>query len=109
MCRGLKRTRLQYRINSVRGQVTIPPNARVVNATGKFLLPGLWESQTAYSWYFGEAMLNHGITSSIDVGTEAEVAVPHRDAVLHGKDLAPVQRSSSRGGECRRKSSAPPS
>src|SRR6266850_704390 len=34
-------------------------------------------------------MLNHGITSSIDVGTEAEVAVPHRDAVLHGKDLAP--------------------
>ncbi|HKC56900.1 MAG TPA: amidohydrolase family protein, partial [Vicinamibacterales bacterium] len=57
--------------------------------TGKFVLPGLWESQTAYSWYFGEAMLNHGITSSIDVGTEAEVAVPHRDAVLHGKDLAP--------------------
>jgi len=70
-------------------QVAVPPNARVINATGKFVLPGLWESQTAYSWYFGEAMLNHGITSSIDVGTEAEVAVPHRDAVLHGKDLAP--------------------
>jgi len=72
-----------------KGQVTYPSNARIVNATGKFVLPGLWESQTAYSWYFGEAMLNHGITSSIDVGTEAEVAVPHRDAVLHGKDLAP--------------------
>ena len=72
-----------------RGQVAIPPNARLINAAGKFVLPGLWESQTAYSWYFGEAMLNHGITSSIDVGTEAEVAVPHRDAVLHGKDLAP--------------------
>jgi Amidohydrolase family len=72
-----------------KGQVATPPNARVINATGKFVLPGLWESQTAYGWYFGEAMLNHGITSSIDVGTEAEVAVPHRDAVLHGKDLAP--------------------
>ena len=72
-----------------KGQVAVPPNARVINATGKFVLPGLWESQTAYSWYFGEAMLNHGITASIDVGTEAEVAVPHRDAVLHGKDLAP--------------------
>jgi len=72
-----------------KGQVTVPANARVINAAGKFVLPGLWESQTAYSWYFGEAMLNHGITSSIDVGTEAEVAVPHRDAVLHGKDLAP--------------------
>ena len=72
-----------------KGQAKVPANARVINAAGKFVLPGLWESQTAYSWYFGEAMLNHGITSSIDVGTEAEVAVPHRDAVLHGKDLAP--------------------
>ena len=72
-----------------KGQLAIPANARVINAAGKFVLPGLWESQTAYSWSFGEAMLNHGITSSIDVGTEAEVAVPHRDAVLHGKDLAP--------------------
>jgi hypothetical protein len=72
-----------------KGQVTVPAGARVINATGKFVLPGLWESQTAYAWYFGEAMLNYGITSSIDVGTEAEVAVPHRDAALHGKDLAP--------------------
>jgi len=61
-----------------KGQVNVPANARVINAAGKFVLPGLWESQTAYSWYFGEAMLTHGITSSIDVGTEAEVAVPHR-------------------------------
>jgi hypothetical protein len=72
-----------------KGQVTVPAGARVINAAGKFVVPGLWESQTAYSWYFGEPLLNHGITSSIDVGTEAEVAVPHRDAVLHGKDLAP--------------------
>ena len=72
------------------GQVTVPPGARVINARGKFVLPGLWDSQVAYSWYFGEAMLNHGITSSIDVGTEAETAVPHRDSVLHGKVLAPL-------------------
>ena len=72
-----------------RGQVPIPAGARVIDATGRFVLPGLWDSQVAYSWYFGEAMLNHGITSSIDVGTESETAVPHRDAVLHGKDLGP--------------------
>ena len=58
---------------SRKGQATYPANARVINATGKFVLPGLWDSQVAYSWYFGEAMLNHGITSSIDVGTEAGV------------------------------------
>ncbi len=72
-----------------KGQVTVPSGARVINATGKFVLPGLWDSQVAYSWYFGEAMLNHGITASIDVGTDEEMAVPHRDAVLHGKDLGP--------------------
>lgn len=72
-----------------RGQLSVPPGARVINATGKYVLPGLWDSQVAYSWYFGEAMLNRGITSTIDVGTEAETAVPHRDSVLHGKVLAP--------------------
>ena len=65
------------------------PSLRVINATGKYVLPGLWDSQVAYSWYFGEAMLTRGITASIDVGTEAETAVPHRDSVLHGKVLAP--------------------
>src|SRR6266545_5657650 len=71
------------------GQGTYPAGARIINATGKFVLPGLWDSQTAYSWYFGEAMLIHGITASIDVGTDQETAVPHRDSVLHGKVLAP--------------------
>ena len=74
---------------SRKGQVALPAGARIMNATGKFVLPGLWDSQTAYSWYFGEAMLIHGITASIDVGTDQETAVPHRDSVLHGKVLAP--------------------
>jgi len=74
---------------SLKGKIAYPANARIINATGKFVLPGLWDSQVAYSWYFGEAMLNHGITSSIDVGTDEETAVPHRDSVLHGKVLAP--------------------
>jgi hypothetical protein len=74
---------------SRKGQASVPANARVINASGKYVLPGLWDSQVAYSWYFGEAMLNHGITASIDVGTDEEMAVPHRDAVLHGKDLGP--------------------
>src|SRR5215813_305221 len=74
---------------SRKGQTSIPAGARIINATGKFVLPGLWDSQTAYSWYFGEALMIHGITSTIDVGTDQETAVPHRDSVLHGKVLAP--------------------
>ena len=34
-------------------------------------------------------MLNHGVTSTIDVGTTGETAVPYRDAVFHGKAKGP--------------------
>jgi len=50
-----------------RGQGTYPPNARIINAAGKYVLPGLIEGQSSYNWFFGEAMLNYGVTSTIDV------------------------------------------
>ena len=79
------------RITSVgrRGQVTHPANAQVINAAGKFVLPGLWDGQVSYNWYYGEIMLNNGITATIDVGNSGELAVPHRDAVAHGKIKGP--------------------
>jgi hypothetical protein len=74
---------------SQKGKVTYPANAVIIRADGKFVLPGLFDSQNSYSWYFGEAMLNHGVTSTIDVGTTGETAVPYRDAVFHGKARGP--------------------
>ena len=79
------------RIASVsrKGQAPYPANAWIVKADGKYVLPGLFDSQNSYSWYFGEAMLNHGITSTVDVGTTGETAAPYRDAVMHGKAKGP--------------------
>ena len=74
---------------SRKGQGSYPANAWIIKADGKYVLPGLFDSQNSYSWYFGEAMLNHGITSTIDVGTTGETAVPYRDAVFHGKARGP--------------------
>ena len=74
---------------SRKDQVAYPANAWIIKADGKYILPGLFDSQNSYSWYFGEAMLNHGITSTIDVGTTGESAVPYRDAVFHGKARGP--------------------
>ena len=70
---------------SSKGQTPYPANAWIIKADGKYVLPGLFDSQNSYRWYFGEGMLNHGITSTIDVGTTGETAVPYRDAVFHGK------------------------
>jgi hypothetical protein len=72
-----------------RGQTTVPAGAQVINAAGKFVLPGLWDGQVSYNWYYGEIMLNNGITATIDVGNSGELAVPHRDAVTHGKIKGP--------------------
>lgn len=74
---------------SRRGQTPYPANATILRAEGKYVLPGLFDSQNSYSWYLGEGMLNHGITSTIDVGTTGETAVPYRDAVMHGKARGP--------------------
>ena len=79
------------RISAVgrRGQVNVPAGAQVIDATGKFVIPGLWDAQVSYNWYFGEIMLNNGITATVDVGNSGELAVPHRDAVAHGKIRGP--------------------
>lgn len=74
---------------SRKGQVSYPANAQVIKADGKFVLPGLWDAQVSYQWYYGEVMLSHGITSTIDVGNSGEIAVPHRDAVMQGKVRGP--------------------
>jgi len=71
---------------SRKGQAAYPANAQVIKADGKFILPGLWDAQVVYQWYFGEMMLNHGITSTIDVANPGELAVPLRDAILQGSN-----------------------
>jgi amidohydrolase family protein/IPT/TIG domain-containing protein len=74
---------------SRKGQGSYPAGAQVIKADGKFILPGLWDAQVVYQWYFGEMMLNHGITSTIDVANPGEIAVPLRDAIVHGKLRGP--------------------
>src|SRR5690348_4395828 len=41
---------------ATKGRVNYPANATIIRADGKFILPGLFDSQNSYSWYFGEAM-----------------------------------------------------
>jgi imidazolonepropionase-like amidohydrolase len=73
------------------GQVQIPAGAQTINATGKYVLPGLWDAQVNYAWYWGEVMLNQGVTSTVDIGNGEEVSIAQRDAVNHGKAIGPRQ------------------
>jgi hypothetical protein len=79
------------RITSVSrvGQGTYPAGAQVIDARGKYVLPGLWDAMVSYQWFYGEIMLNHGITSTIDVGIAGEIGAAYRDGVLLGKIRGP--------------------
>ena len=70
-------------------QVQIPAGAQVIDARGKWVLPGLWDNQTNYSWFNGELNLNQGVTSIVDIGNSEELSILHRAAVNNGKIRGP--------------------
>lgn len=50
------------------GSPALTPGTKVIDAAGKYLIPGLIESHIHYAWYMGEMFLSHGVTSVFDLG-----------------------------------------
>src|SRR5438128_9381762 len=50
------------------GAPALPAGTQIVEAGGKFIIPGLIDSHVHYNWYMGELFLSHGVTSVIDLG-----------------------------------------
>jgi len=78
------------RIRSVgrKGQAA-PSGAQVVNADGKFIVPGLWDGLANFLWYQGEIFLNNGVTSFIGIGDMGEVFALYDEGVKRGKLRGP--------------------
>ena len=53
------------------------------------IVPGLWDCQQNFSWFYSEPQLNQGVTSGCDIGNGDEWGIVHRDAVNHGKIRGP--------------------
>ena len=51
-----------------RSEVVRPAQSRVIDAQGKFILPGLIDSHVHYFGYEGELYLNHGVTTVMSLG-----------------------------------------
>jgi len=72
------------------GNVHVPDDATVVNATGKFLIPGLWDmhvhtaSETFFSLY-----LANGITGVRDMAMELDKLKAWREQIENGSLLGP--------------------
>jgi len=67
----------------------IPEQTRIVDATGKFIIPGLIDSHIHYNWYMGELYLAHGVTLVNDLGSRIYWQTAVRKGLNSGKLRGP--------------------
>lgn len=73
-----------------RSEIKIPAGATIVDVSGKYLLPGLWDMHAhLYQAELGPPYLAAGITTARDVGNDFEFATTMRDAAIQGRGLGP--------------------
>jgi imidazolonepropionase-like amidohydrolase len=73
-----------------RAKVKIPAKATRIDATGKFILPGLWDMHAHFEQVeWGPIYLAAGVTSIRDCGNEFDFITSVRDAIRDGKGLGP--------------------
>src|SRR5438309_2106725 len=68
----------------------IPPGTQVLDARGKFVIPGLIDSHTHYNWYMGELSLAHGVTTVYDMGNPLDWQNAVRKGLNSGKLRGPL-------------------
>ena len=66
------------------GQVQVPAGAQVIDARGKWVLPGLVDAKANWNWQYGEGFLNWGVTSAMVSGGRNNLGSAVRDAINHG-------------------------
>lgn len=73
-----------------RSSTPIPAGARVINTTGRTILPGLWDMHAHYAQVeWGPIYLASGITTVRDVGNQFEFLVGAREALNQQDGLGP--------------------
>jgi hypothetical protein len=73
------------------GAAAIPPGARVVIGTGKFLIPGLWDMHVHLGYLENQlpAFVAYGVTGVQDMGSDFAKTSAWRAAIESGKAVGP--------------------
>ncbi|MDT7540653.1 MAG: hypothetical protein QOE33_557 [Acidobacteriota bacterium] len=73
-----------------RSQIKVPKGAKVLDARGGYVLPGLWDMHAHFEQVeWGPVYLAAGVTTVRDVGNEFEFITAVRDAIKSGQGLGP--------------------
>src|SRR3989449_1639078 len=67
----------------------LPPGTQVVDARGKFVIPGLIDSHVHYRPYMGEMFLAHGVTAVFDLGNPLAWQTAVKKGLNSGKIRGP--------------------
>lgn len=89
----------------IKGKTKYPSTAKVIDVTGKYVLPGLIDMHVHYDGWMGELFLAHGVTTVKDMGNDVEwisamstdidrgkVSGPRLFYVGNGLDAPPPER-----------------
>lgn len=72
------------------GNVKVPPDAKSIDVSGKYIIPGLWDMHAHYEQVeWGPIYLAAGVTTVRDVGNEFDFITAVRDALNGGQALGP--------------------
>ena len=71
-----------------KGKLSYPPGARLIEVSGKFILPGLIDMHVHWADWMPELFLAHGITSAVDLAS-TDWTLEQRDALMDGRLAGP--------------------
>ncbi len=73
----------------LKGQTPIPEGVEVIDATGRFILPGFSDIHVHWDAWMPELFLAHGVTSAVDLDSFFPWILEQRDALLDGRMRGP--------------------
>lgn len=76
------------RFEAIREGGAIPEGARVIDAAGKFIVPGLWDKHLHYKDWFPELVISNGVTSAFVQGGGPWLQAQN-EGIAKGKILGP--------------------
>lgn len=73
-----------------KAEIAVPADALVINAEGKYILPGFIDAHIHYRDFYPELLITHGITSVADWGgSPREWILAQREGISKGKIYGP--------------------
>jgi len=79
-------------ISAVAPTPAVPAGARIIDGTGKYLIPGLWDMHVHLSMAGREALpvlLANGVTAVRDMGGNGQAVLAWRDSIANGTLVGP--------------------